>query len=226
MKISRFDRRLNSPRFQDWCTLCESGGQSNRDTIQCSQLLPAIRKHSFPLQNSISRYYYILLSFSRTTPPPRWIKPWSTSGGGDERSSRRWKQRSVGILRGVSLRRDPKLKAVFPARCFRSKRRTKEAPAIFVVATPLFGASGGGVALGMPGHVISLPCSAHQKSSDTFATESRFLDRFATPGLSSPLLFFPQTRREMSAEELRGISRVKRELLKNIGSKELAWRVT
>ena len=114
MKISRFDRRLNSPRFQDWCTLCESGGQSNRDTIHCSQLLPAIRKHSFPLQNSISRYYYILLSFSRTTPPQRWIKPWSTSGGGDERSSRRWKQRSVGILRGVSLRRDPKLK-VFSA---------------------------------------------------------------------------------------------------------------
>lgn len=34
------------------------------------------------------------------------------------------------------------LKAVFPARCFRSKRRTEEALAIFVVATPLFGASG------------------------------------------------------------------------------------
>lgn len=30
------------------------------------------------------------------------------------------------------------LKAVFPARCFRSKRRTEEALAIFVVATPLF----------------------------------------------------------------------------------------
>lgn len=34
------------------------------------------------------------------------------------------------------------LKAVFPARCFRSKRRTEEALAIFVDATPLFGASG------------------------------------------------------------------------------------
>lgn len=50
---------------------------------------------------------------------------------------------------------------------------------------------------GSRNHVPSSSCSAHQKSSDTFAAESRFLDRFVTR------LSFSQTRNVCAEEILR-----------------------